>query len=222
MSISDNAIAQHDNIFGERLKNLRNVVMKKTQKEFSELIGIPQPTLSAYESGRNKPTIDVVINIAERCNVSVDWLCGRDKTPSINSLADVAKFLFELYEIKEFTCNTEIHDRVDIESPDETSDENRNWIRLMFYHNEINKNSDYIYSQEICSLLKKVSEMHSRLVNLDYPQDYYDSSKLQIINTYENYPVTKIDFTNMSEDERIRIRNEKMRAEWEAEKKQQN
>lgn len=52
-------------------------------------MSIPQPTLSAYESGRNKSTVDVVINIADKCNVSVDWLCGRDEQTLINSLGDI-------------------------------------------------------------------------------------------------------------------------------------
>ena len=97
MSVLD---GNKDNIFGERLKNLRTVIMKKTQKEFSEFMSIPQPTLSAYESGRNKPAVDVVINIADKCNVSVDWLCGRDDQTRINSLGDIMSFLFELYETK--------------------------------------------------------------------------------------------------------------------------
>lgn len=62
------------NIFLERLKNLHTVIMKKLRKEFSEFISIPQPTLPAYESGRNKSNIDVIINIADKCNISVDWL----------------------------------------------------------------------------------------------------------------------------------------------------
>ena len=75
-----------DNVFGERLKTLRTINKNMTQKEFTELIGIPQPTLSAYESGRNKPAIDAVISIANKCNVSVDWMCGRDNHDFLHSL----------------------------------------------------------------------------------------------------------------------------------------
>ncbi len=73
-----NAGKRKKNIFGKRLKILRESVLGKTQKELSELLGIPQPTLSSYENGRNIPTIDVAIHIAEKCNISLDWLCGRD------------------------------------------------------------------------------------------------------------------------------------------------
>lgn len=102
-----------ENIFGCRLKKLRSEIMKKTQKEFAELIGLPQPTLSAYESGRNKPTVDVVMNIANKCNVTIDWLCGNDNVVSIgNFIADenIAKykrFSDDLKAVKEELKNRE-------------------------------------------------------------------------------------------------------------------
>ena len=70
-----------NNIFGKRLRELRLETLNMNQREFAKLLGISQPSLSAYESGRNKPTIDSVINISDKCNVSIDWLCGRDNKP---------------------------------------------------------------------------------------------------------------------------------------------
>ena len=70
-----------NNIFGKRLRELRLENLNMNQREFAKLLGISQPSLSAYESGRNKPTIDSVINISDKCNVSIDWLCGRDIKP---------------------------------------------------------------------------------------------------------------------------------------------
>ena len=106
-------------------------------------------------------------------------------------------------------------DRVDIENGDETDDVDRNWIQMMFYHCENKRTPEKIYSQDFCALLKKVYELHSRLINYDYPQDYYNSEKKRLISTYENYPITKIDFSDIPEDERLRKRNEIMKAEWE-------
>lgn len=202
-----------DNIFGERLKNLRFIRMQKTQKEFSEFLNIPQPTLSSYESGRNKPTIDVVINIANKCNVSIDWLCGRDEPQKVKSLGDVMSFLFELYEINEFSCNTTIYNRVDWEETDETDDKKRNWIQLMFYYNENWHNKQYIYSGDFCSILEKVYETYNRYITYDYPQDYYESQKKKYIEMYRDAPVTKIDLSGVPEEERLRLRMEYMQAE---------
>ena len=52
----------------ERLKYLRSI-NKKTQKEFAEFLGIPQPSMSAYENGKNNPTIDVLIDKIGRAHV---------------------------------------------------------------------------------------------------------------------------------------------------------
>ena len=46
-------------VLGQRIKSLR-FTLGKSQKEFAEFLGIPQPSMSAYENGKNSPTIDVV------------------------------------------------------------------------------------------------------------------------------------------------------------------
>lgn len=217
MSVLNRASDNKENIFGERLKNLRSVIMKKTQKEFSEFMGIPQPTLSAYESGRNKPAVDVVINIANKCNVSVDWLCGNDNVTSINSLADLMNVLFEIYEANEFSCKTVIHDQVDIEETGETDDTLRNWIQMTFYYNEGRLHPEQIYCSDICSMIKKAYELHSELINYDCSQEYYNLQKERIIELYSNFPITKSDYSSISEDERLKLRMEKLRAEFEKE-----
>ena len=40
-------------------------INKKTQKEFVEFLGIPQPSMSAYENGKSNPTIDALIDITD-------------------------------------------------------------------------------------------------------------------------------------------------------------
>lgn len=60
---------------GERIRKVRKNA-KCTQKEFGTLLNIPQTTLSAYETDRMQPTIASLVNIAEKFNVSLDWLCG--------------------------------------------------------------------------------------------------------------------------------------------------
>ena len=59
---------------GQRLKSLRSL---NKQGEFAKFLEIPQPTLSAYERDKIKPTMDALINIADKCDVTLDWLCGR-------------------------------------------------------------------------------------------------------------------------------------------------
>ena len=91
-------------ILSQRLKALRNE-LEMTQKEFSEKIGFTQATLSAYENNQKKPSLDIVMSIAKKCEVSLDWLCGlSDKKSTSNipqTLADIFEMLFLIQEHSE-------------------------------------------------------------------------------------------------------------------------
>ena len=61
------------------------------------MIGISSATLSAYETGVKNPSLAVLKNIAETCNVSIDWLCGlSDKesfSDNIKTYSDIIKII---------------------------------------------------------------------------------------------------------------------------------
>lgn len=61
--------------FSQRLKELR-IENKMMQKELAAKLGIKQATFSAYESGKNKPSLSIVVQLAEILNVSTDYLLG--------------------------------------------------------------------------------------------------------------------------------------------------
>lgn len=88
-------------IFANRIKQLRKS-LAMTQKDFSEYIGVKQQTLSGYERGIMKPPLDIAKNIAEKCNTSIDWLCGLSTKinydDSIKTYGDAIKLLFKLEE----------------------------------------------------------------------------------------------------------------------------
>jgi transcriptional regulator with XRE-family HTH domain len=54
----------------DRLKHVRG---RKKKAEFAKILGIPQPNLSKYESGRMPPA-DVMQKIADYGGVTVKWL----------------------------------------------------------------------------------------------------------------------------------------------------
>lgn len=87
------------NIFSERIKELRRN-SGKTQKEFSAYLGIMPKTLSGYERGAVEPSLKVAQNIAEKCSVSVDWLCGRQEksspAPELETVGDAAEVLLQV------------------------------------------------------------------------------------------------------------------------------
>lgn len=67
------------------MNNLHNVLKElrqkenKTQKEIAEDLNITQRTYSNYETGKREPSIDMLINIADYYNTSIDILVGRYK-----------------------------------------------------------------------------------------------------------------------------------------------
>lgn len=86
-------------IFAIRLKEIR-LEIGKTQKEFANMVESTSATISAYENATKNPSLEIVINIAEKCNISIDWLCGlseeKELKPEINNYKDIAVRVLEL------------------------------------------------------------------------------------------------------------------------------
>ncbi|MCR5012622.1 MAG: helix-turn-helix domain-containing protein [Lachnospiraceae bacterium] len=204
----------NNNIFGERLRALRSA-RNITQKDFATELGIPQPTLSAYESGKIKPTVDAMMNIADTCGVSLDWLCGRDEIFHMKSLGDVMSCILELYETNEFSIKTTIHDRVD-EEGEIDDDENRNWVDLKIYHNEYLHNPEITLNMDLCQSITQAYKLSQELRRYERTQDSYEREKNYFIEKKRNTPITKIDHSNISEEEHRKRMLEFMKEEWEA------
>lgn len=88
----------------DRLQVLRKE-NKLTQKEMAEQLNIKAATLSAYESGKSNPSAAVLVDIAEKYSVSLDWLCGlsdkktvKSEDLSINNYGVIIKFLKKISE----------------------------------------------------------------------------------------------------------------------------
>ena len=60
-----------------RLKQARqNINMRLT--DAAQNLGVSQPTLSAWESERKSPSLDMLVKAAELYGVTTDYLLGRD------------------------------------------------------------------------------------------------------------------------------------------------
>lgn len=182
--------------FGDKLQTVRKE-MGLSQKEFSEFLGIPQPSMSAYENGRNSPTMDVLINIAQKCNVSLDWLCGISSSKNtISTLSDVADFFYKLLEINEIGGEIEIHDHLfnDIET------ETEKWYtRITFYGNDFK----YKYNSSICNLLRRIHNDYSDLESYSISKEIYDIAKDKTKEDYSTLPLTQKKYPYLSREERI-------------------
>lgn len=63
--------------FGKNLKSLR---MKRgqSQQAFSEFLQVSRVYISDLERGKKLPHIHFLINLADKFNISTDWLLGRE------------------------------------------------------------------------------------------------------------------------------------------------
>lgn len=181
---------------GENLQILRKE-MNYSQKDFAEFLAIPQPSLSAYENNRNSPTVDVLINIATKCNVSLDWICGLTTTSlTLSSLGDISDLLYQLMEINEIGMEIEVNDHL----PNDTEAETNKWYtRLTIYGND----DRFKYNADLCNIIRKTQENVSDLETYTISVDMYHMEKA---NTREYYstPITKKQFPELSRNERMK------------------
>ena len=63
-------------MIGDRIKQLRRE-NNLTQNQFASLFGLYDSTISQYENGKREPEYNTIIKIANKFNVSIDWLLGR-------------------------------------------------------------------------------------------------------------------------------------------------
>ncbi len=70
-----------------KLKELR-LKESKTQNQLAEELGITQFTYCNYETGKTKPNIDLLKNIADYYNVSLDYLCDRQFNSKIGYIPE--------------------------------------------------------------------------------------------------------------------------------------
>lgn len=69
-------LSKWDNIFGQRLKKLREEA-GYTQQQLAKLVSLSQQTIGHYEVGRAKPDADTLEMFADIFGTTVDYLLGR-------------------------------------------------------------------------------------------------------------------------------------------------
>lgn len=63
---------------GYRIKELREA-KNLNQEELSKILNIEQSTLSYYENNKRRPSLEVLIKMANFFGVSLDYICDRYK-----------------------------------------------------------------------------------------------------------------------------------------------
>lgn len=85
-----------DKVFSLRIKELRTIY-HQTQSEFADFIGTTQSALSGYENGDRTPSYEILLAIAKKCNVSIDWLCGLSDKMALDDRITKYKELFTAF-----------------------------------------------------------------------------------------------------------------------------
>ena len=77
-------------IFTERFRKLQG---EQSNTEFAEFLGISRQTVGFYWNGDRVPDAVTLVKIAEKCDVSADWLLGLSKERTVNGeLAQAARY----------------------------------------------------------------------------------------------------------------------------------
>ena len=193
--------------FGDRLQILRKE-KGFSQKEFAEFLGIPQPTMSAYENNRNAPSMDVLVKIAKSCNASLDWLCGISPARnSVSSLSDLSELFYSLFELNEIGGEIEIHDKL---QNDTESGEDKWYTRITFYGNE----PKYKFNADLCNILREVKENVQDLETYRMSTDMYEVAKERTKEYYANLPLTKKEFPALSREELLKKHMEYLKSAY--------
>jgi transcriptional regulator with XRE-family HTH domain len=64
-------------MIGQRIRELRKQ-HKMTQEQVAAFLNLAKSTISQYENSINEPDIETIVKLADRFNVTVDYLLGRD------------------------------------------------------------------------------------------------------------------------------------------------
>ena len=117
------------------------------QKNFSAAIGIRQSTLSSYENGVVTPSNDVLLTIAQKFHVSLDWLFGLSENKvQISTLSDILWVLLQMNESNELRYELDINNKL----PGDIETETQKWYAgLRFYGN----NPEHSLNADMCNFL---------------------------------------------------------------------
>ena len=67
-----------------------------TQKQVAEKAKIQPSTYSSYENNKKIPPLDIALRIADALDVSIGWLCGKERT-LIDTYGGVARAIISAY-----------------------------------------------------------------------------------------------------------------------------
>lgn len=172
----------NENILSLRIKELRSSA-KLTQKEFADSLNISTVSISSYETGAKTPSLDMVINIAKKYNVSIDWLCGLSNEKQSNGVyttyADILRVLVNL-------CSTKYEDK--------TTHEQLEYVEPTLH--TCSDNIHFIIRDDnlVNSFFENWEKMYDLLKQNVINDDIYTQWLEGQLETYKNHKIDKMPF----------------------------
>lgn len=190
-----------------RLKELRTD-LKMNQVNFAEEIGVTQSTLSSYESGNASPSHEVLLAIAKRFNISLDWLFGiSQRKVNFSTLGDIVDFFFLIDEFNELGFEFEINDKL----PNDTETESNKWhAGIRFYGND----SKHEANADFCQFLRSFRDNRRDYETYFTSRELYEIWQSKKVEYYSSHPLTKKVIEEIDDETFRERRNEYMRKEY--------
>ena len=186
--------------FATRLREFR-LNLGFNQKQFATELNIRQSTLSSYENGTITPSIDVLLSIAQKYNVSLDWLFGLSQDErNINSLADIVEFLLKMNDLNEIRYDLEINDVLPNDMEDTTE---KVYASMKFYGTDKNHSGN----MPLCEFLSALKENREHFESYVITKDTFDYWKKTMIERYKELPMTQKKLEIITPEERQRRKN---------------
>lgn len=169
---------QEQTTFSIRLKELRSS-LNMTQVQFANHVGTNQVTLSSYETGATNPSLEIVKEIATKCNVSIDWLCGLSNKKNLNNeystYYDVLKNFVQLCSVK-------------------YDDGSKNLVTASIVNSSDNihfivKNDD-IFNSFFTNWLKMYNLLQENVINSEIYTQWLEGE----LSRYNNHPINGVPF----------------------------
>ncbi|HDR7766287.1 helix-turn-helix transcriptional regulator [Bacillus cereus group sp. Bc002] len=91
-------------LISRRVKEIRTEILKMSQREFSEALGVSKPLISMWENINNEkgPSKEMAIKIARLANISVAYVLGEsNEKNSITSVQDEFEELITQFREKD-------------------------------------------------------------------------------------------------------------------------
>lgn len=185
----------------EKIKELRTD-FKMNQKNFAESIGIKQSTLSSYENGVVTPSNDVLLTIAKKFHVSLDWLFGLSESKvQISTLSDIIWVLLEMNESTELRYEVEVNNHL---TNDVENEQERWYAGIKFYGND----KEHSLNADMCNFLADLQENRESLESYFTGKDMYEMWKKKTLDYYTAKPVTHQEIEDLDFETRIRKRDQ--------------